>query len=160
MNQSTGRYLSFKKHLVLLIGCLTAGLCSAEPTGPESIPLPNCGGLFDCGGKATTVEIERCYDSCAQEADALMNRVYKNGLKSLDAAAAAKLRQSQRAWIEDRDNFLGAVALQNKDSGTMGGVVYGNFKATFIRTRLWLLVESFRRLADPVSGIPDWLLQK
>lgn len=160
MNPSSIRYLSSKKYLVLLIGYLTAGLCSAESVGPESITLPHCGGLFACGEKANTLDIERCYDSCAQEADALMNLVYENGLKTLDAAAATKLRQAQRAWIEDRDNFLGSIALQNQDSGTMGGVVYANFKATFIRTRLWLLVESFRGLADPATGIPDRLLQK
>jgi hypothetical protein len=71
MNRSTEQYLSFKKILVLLFGCLTAGLCSADSTGPESIPLPNCGGLFACGEKATTVDIEICYDSCAKEADVL-----------------------------------------------------------------------------------------
>lgn len=133
----------------------------AQTHGPEGIHVPGCdGGLYACGGKANTVAIERCYDVCAREADRLMNRVYANGMRTLSPEAAEKLRQSERAWIVDRDNWMKFIDLKNGTSGSIDVVLYAQSKAQFVRTRLWLLVEGFRQLSDPSTGIPEWMLRE
>lgn len=160
MVRTRERCTAWGRHICLVIALLGASLCNAQTAGPESIAVPGCGGLYGCGMKSNTYDIEMCYIACAKQADALMNRVYWNGMKAIDPASAEKLRQSQRAWLVDRDNFLAFLELENQGPGTIWGVVYGQQKAAFIRTRLWLLVEGLRRLSDSSNGIPDWMLQE
>lgn len=159
MIRLTKQFTIWGRPVCFLVALLGASLCNAQTGGPESIVLPGCGGLYGCAEKPNTYEIEMCYVACAKQADALMNRVYRNGMKAIDPASAEKLRHSQRAWLVDRDNFLAFLELKNQGPGTIGGVVYGQQRAAFIRTRLWILVEGFRRLSDSQYGVPDWMLQ-
>ena len=49
------------------------------------------------------MDMNACADQDFQAADALLNKVYKDASKDLDAHALDLLRKAQRAWITFRD---------------------------------------------------------
>lgn len=58
---------------------------------------------IDCTTASATIELTLCADRTQREADARLNKAYKNGLSRLDKEAASRLRAAQRAWIAFRD---------------------------------------------------------
>ena len=84
-------------------------------------------GTAPCPG-STTREVERCLADDLARADAELNRYYGAVVKRLtnerQPVALAKLRASERAWIQHRDAECDAVWEYWK-----GGTIRGTFSA-------------------------------
>ena len=107
----------------------------------------------ECNRKDSTIEIQACETQRYQYADKQLNAIYSAAIKNLDEDKRTKLRDSQREWIKFRDaNFALVLSLNNGD-GTYGGIVFGNFKANFVASRVRELVNIF---TQPSGDMPEW----
>jgi uncharacterized protein YecT (DUF1311 family) len=88
----------------------------------------------DCGSLSSNVEIGNCLQKAYQQADAELNKVWKQVLGSVDRAdymsaekrAAWKdaLQKAQRAWIEFREHDCkGAVGFEWDGGSGAGGAI-------------------------------------
>lgn len=99
------------------------------------IALPALSQTPDCGNTMVQYELNICAEIDWQEADADLNRVYKEvmaQMKATDASlppelvgAEAALRTAQRAWIEYRDANCTAAGFQMRGGSAETLVIYG-----------------------------------
>lgn len=63
-----------------------------------------CAASFDCGKAEAKVEKMICNDAELSRLDDELDSVYKSALK--DKRHVAVLKESQRQWMKERDNFV------------------------------------------------------
>ncbi len=77
-----------------------------------------------------------CASAAETAWDVELNQAYKGLVGALKGKALDSLKQSQRAWIMQRDkDFALQDALRAQLSGTMWGPVMADQRVTFIKTR-------------------------
>lgn len=101
------------------IGAVT-GPCQQEPGGFSTA------GMIDCNTREWAVWDER------------LNRFYNSALKGADPKLAAALRQTQRAWLQWREQRCKLPAIENEGGSIVGPLYTDCMLGTTARQALWL----------------------
>jgi len=100
---------------IAMVVCLSIG--SANPTRNQKSQDP-------CANAQTTAEMRDCAGKEYKQADAELNKVYKQLMSKLeDEGFQAALKSAQQAWIKYRDTNCEYESYLNR-GGTMYSVVY------------------------------------
>lgn len=99
------------------------------------VPLP---GPFaasqECVDAVSTAEMRSCADARYQEADAELNKVYRQLITGLSEKHRTQLKMAQQAWLGFRDKHAAFAAAAFED-GTMAPVVEMTELTTLTRQR-------------------------
>ena len=101
------------------IGAVTV-LCQQEPGGSSTA------GMIDCNTREWAVWDER------------LNRAYNTALKGADPKLATALRQTQRAWLQWREQRCKLPAIENEGGSIVGPLYTGCMLDATARQALWL----------------------
>jgi|SRR5215510_6508498 len=101
------------------IGAVTAP-CQQEPGGFSTA------GMIDCNTREWAVWDER------------LNRAYNNALKGADPKLATALRQTQRAWLQWREQRCKLPAIENEGGSIVGPLYADCMLDATARQALWL----------------------
>lgn len=107
----------------------------------------------NCGEEASTMAIDACHQQQYAAADKELNAVYSEAMKTLEPATKQKLKQAQKAQLKARDANIVFMIEQNKDSGTYGGIVVGDYKTKVVQKRVQ---ELKYMLSGPESAPVEW----
>jgi uncharacterized protein YecT (DUF1311 family) len=113
------------------VGLITPALAADEPPHPIDAKFEKC-----VEADPSTAGLIGCASAAATEWDGELNQAYKILVGALKGKALDGLKQSQRAWITQRDKeFALQEALRAELSGTMWGPVMADQRVTFVKTR-------------------------
>lgn len=101
------------------IGAVTI-TCQQEPGGFSTA------GMIDCNTREWAVWDER------------LNRFYNSALKGADPKLATALRQTQRAWLQWREQRCKLPAIENEGGSIVGPLYTDCMLVTTARQALWL----------------------
>lgn len=103
-----------QRTLMLAIVVFFAGCLSAAPNLFAVEP--------DCSQAVSTAEMQTCANRLYQEADAELNRIYRQLFAQLSGQRKAQLKASQQAWLAFRDKNA-AFAAGVAEGGSMASLV-------------------------------------
>lgn len=89
----------------------------------------------DCGEAVSTAEMRSCANARYQEADAELNRVYRQLVAGLSEKGRTQLKAAQQAWLVFRDKNAAFAATAVED-GTLAPVVETSELTTLTRQRI------------------------
>ena len=101
------------------IGAVTVP-CQQEPGGSSTA------GMIDCNTREWAVWDER------------LNRAYNSALKGAEPKLATALRQTQRAWLQWREQRCKLPAIENEGGSIVGPLYTGCMLDATARQALWL----------------------
>jgi uncharacterized protein YecT (DUF1311 family) len=100
-----------------------------------ALAVPALAGDIDCRDAMSQNAMNRCAEAEYQAADARLNAAYGTLMAALnDAGFRAKLKASQRAWIEFRDRECTYETADN-EGGSIHPMVYAGCLARLTRQR-------------------------
>ena len=128
---------------------------------PDEDEAPGPAGRLDAATKAAATQSESCVGAvtitCQQEPgghstagmigcntrewavwDERLNRAYNSALKGADPKLATALRQTQRAWLQWREQRCKLPAIENEGGSIVGPLYTGCMLDATARQALWL----------------------
>ncbi len=111
----------------MIAAALAAPLLAAAPALADDV---------DCKNAQAQNDMNICADKDYRAADAVLNKVYKDMTKGMDAHTLDLLRKSQRAWIAFRDAECTYQNVEN-EGGSIYPMVYSGCltRLTKLRTQ-------------------------
>ncbi len=125
---------------MLLVLTSTATVLARQPSQPYvndtiDAALDEC--LSAPLGSATTLSMLDCYQTAQTKYEAAIDAAYRTALTHVDSTSAARLRQSQAAWLIFRKNVLAATrAPWTGDRGTIVGLQTAQSEVISLRARI------------------------
>ncbi len=114
-------------------------LCTTVLVLTISLLLPPLPALLaapaDCAEAVSTAEMRSCANARYQEADAELNRVYRQLVSGLSEQGRAHLKAAQQAWLVFRDKNA-AFAATAVAGGTLAPVVETTEMTTLTQQRI------------------------
>ena len=130
---------------VMLLLALVATGAQAKASDADAVTLSKC---LDDPANASTGGQSECESAAARSYDRRMNVAYAALLRKLPAAAGARLRVSQRAWLAFRDAEAAARgALYETRQGTMFVPMQAADETAIVRDRAVQLEHYLRVMA-------------
>lgn len=111
----------------VLAGCIGAGAHAGSDPAPEqafSAEYRQCMASGDAAIGVTAAMLD-CIGAENARQDARLNAAYKRAMARLDPAGKTRLRQSERAWIAQRDSRCEKAAA-SEGGGSMAGLLYAD----------------------------------
>lgn len=132
---------------VVLLSCFCAAALSAGPD--DGSVLVTKGPAADpCKDPRTTIEMKECAAREYKEADAALNKAYKEAMARLTSKEQKdKLKEAQKAWIKFRDLHCESEYL-TWEGGSFGGVAHTNCMTSLTRKR----TAQLESLGNPEGG--------
>lgn len=94
-------------------------ICTLAVSAQEAATQDEVDREDPCPGANTQFELNLCADRAHDKADAELNKIYRELMKSAEKTGRLKLRAAQLAWIKFRDTHCDYASVLNK-----GGSVY------------------------------------
>ncbi len=99
-----------------------------------------------CDDAMTTAQMRECQNNFFQKSDSELNQVYGELMSKLSESRQAKLRESQRAWIQFRDKNAEFMA-SDFEGGSMSPVISIYWLNLMTKNRISELKESLHELS-------------
>lgn len=127
--------------LLLVLFCAHAA--PAQEATPAAATPDEVDQEDPCPGAGNQFELNQCAARARDQADAELNKVYRQLLKDAGSAERVKLRAAQLAWIKFRDTNCDYESLGNK-GGSIYPMVYSFCLARVTNTRVKQLQDILR----------------
>ena len=100
-----------------------------------------------CADAETTVEMQACFKTQYEAADAELNDSYKQLMSKLGQDRKTKFREAQRMWIQFRDASA-AFEASEEEGGSMYSLLFVSAQTEMTRKRQAYLKDLLERLEN------------